>query len=565
MSEMKPKTKTPGTIKNKIGNLGKRQKKNPTKPESSRSGKGLGKKKTLLLALLLVLLCIIAVAIGVYLYYGYRHKDEFFKGTSINGMDVSGKTVRDVETILSDSTKTYSISVTSKDGQTENIQAADIDYCYVSDGSIQKIFDEQVWWQWGKSYLTSKQGEYETSVAITYDKEKLRSIMNSWSFMAKENQIAPVDSTLAYEEGQYVVTEHVDGNTIDETVLFDALTAAIDNTEKTLSVEEADAYIMPTVTKTDAVLNDNAKTLNEQTNFTITHNMPDGTTKVIDKDVLLSWMSTDETGRYYRDEAVFNEKIAAYVQELSAAVDACNGSNVTFTSSNSGNPRQVTIRSYISGSWAVNTEEETTQLTSEIMSNTSASREPIYSSRRFSGSGPLGDTYVEIDLSAQHLWYYQGGTAVLETDIVSGTYTNASRRTPEGVYSLDYKQRNRVLRGQQIQETVDVQVPVEVTVPGTDPVLDESGNVITPGTPPTTKIEYKTEQRTETKYEYECPVDYWMPFNGGIGLHDAAWRGSFGGSIYMYSGSHGCINMPHSKAGELFEMIEKGCPVVCYY
>ena len=56
-----------------------------------------------------------------------------------------------------------------------------------------------------------------------------------------------------------------------------------------------------------------------------------------------------------------------------------------------------------------------------------------------------------------------------------------------------------------------------------------------------------------------------MPFNGGIGMHDATWRGSFGGSIYQYSGSHGCINMPKAKAASLYEMIEKDCTVVCYY
>ena len=64
---------------------------------------------------------------------------------------------------------------------------------------------------------------------------------------------------------------------------------------------------------------------------------------------------------------------------------------------------------------------------------------------------------------------------------------------------------------------------------------------------------------------YRTHVDYWMPFNGGIGFHDASWRGSFGGSIYLYSGSHGCINLPTSAAATLYENIEAGCPVLCFY
>ena len=64
---------------------------------------------------------------------------------------------------------------------------------------------------------------------------------------------------------------------------------------------------------------------------------------------------------------------------------------------------------------------------------------------------------------------------------------------------------------------------------------------------------------------YETPVTYWMPFNGGIGFHDAAWRESFGGVIFQSSGSHGCINMPLDMAALMYENIYAGFPVVCFY
>ncbi|HJD30244.1 MAG TPA: L,D-transpeptidase, partial [Candidatus Blautia avicola] len=53
--------------------------------------------------------------------------------------------------------------------------------------------------------------------------------------------------------------------------------------------------------------------------------------------------------------------------------------------------------------------------------------------------------------------------------------------------------------------------------------------------------------------------------NGGIGFHDADWRWYFGGSIYLYNGSHGCINLPVSFAGEFYENLEAGCPIICFY
>ena len=55
-----------------------------------------------------------------------------------------------------------------------------------------------------------------------------------------------------------------------------------------------------------------------------------------------------------------------------------------------------------------------------------------------------------------------------------------------------------------------------------------------------------------------------MPFNGGIGFHDATWRSKFGGTIFQTSGSHGCINLPPEKASVLYDLIYKGMPVLCY-
>ena len=91
---------------------------------------------------------------------------------------------------------------------------------------------------------------------------------------------------------------------------------------------------------------------------------------------------------------------------------------------------------------------------------------------------------------------------------------NVSRghTTPAGLYSLTYKQRDAVLKGE----------------------------------------------------GYASPVKYWMPFNGGVGLHDATWRSTFGGTIYKTGGSHGCINLPYSAAQKIFAQLKTGDPVLVY-
>ena len=55
-----------------------------------------------------------------------------------------------------------------------------------------------------------------------------------------------------------------------------------------------------------------------------------------------------------------------------------------------------------------------------------------------------------------------------------------------------------------------------------------------------------------------------MPFNGGIGFHDASWRSKFGGTIYQYSGSHGCINLRLADAKALHDCIKVGLCVVVH-
>ena len=59
-------------------------------------------------------------------------------------------------------------------------------------------------------------------------------------------------------------------------------------------------------------------------------------------------------------------------------------------------------------------------------------------------------------------------------------------------------------------------------------------------------------------------MTYWMPFAGNVGIHDASWRSEFGGNLYLWEGSHGCVNVPYDKAAGIYANIEVGMPVVVY-
>ena len=120
------------------------------------------------------------------------------------------------------------------------------------------------------------------------------------------------------------------------------------------------------------------------------------------------------------------------------------------------------------------------------------------------------DKYILIDISEQKLTLYKNGKKVMRTSVVTGNESNGCG-TPRGTFHVLGKSRGVTLSG--------------------------------PG--------------------YESYVEYWIPFIGSAyGMHDASWRSSFGGGIYKYNGSHGCVNMPTKAAGELYKKVSVGTKVI---
>lgn len=234
----------------------------------------------------------------------------------------------------------------------------------------------------------------------------------------------------------------------------------------------------------------------------ITYNLG-GETILLDSATIKDWVNIGENSSVKLN----TDKIREYVDELAKKYNTV-GAERSFKTSGGSN---ITVGGGDYG-WKINASKESDELCGLIWEGQQTEREPVYTQKALkSGKNDIGSTYVEISIASQHLWFYKDGTLVTETDIVTGD-TTKRRSTPSGVYRLKYKDKNVVLKGE----------------------------------------------------DYETPVTFWMPFNGGIGLHDATWRGRFGGSIYRGNGSHGCVNLPYSAAEKIFKSLSPGEPVVVY-
>lgn len=227
--------------------------------------------------------------------------------------------------------------------------------------------------------------------------------------------------------------------------------------------------------------------------------------------VVLTAEDVTDWVRYWPDGHwdIDDDRIAEYVEGLQKHFDTWNRTKVFETTG------KKTIRLKGDYGWKLDREKEVKEI-SKLLRRNGTTIHPLHflteAASRDNSVRDYGDSYVEIDLSRQVLWLYEHGKVTLRTDIVSGMM-NTSRQTPGGIFCVKYKQSPAVLKGA----------------------------------------------------DYQSPVSFWMPFNRGIGLHDATWQPSFGGDACYTRGSHGCINLPYDKAEILYEKIGKGFPVICYY
>lgn len=466
-------------------------------------------KKPVLICGIVVLVLLIVYSAGM-LYYN----DKFLNGTMVNGSDVGGMTLQKANDQLSKKVNGQSLKLIFNDGQSEVLQSAQLGVFYNKDNSLNQLMKNQNKWAWFIGFFKNEKNTLTDLIQIS--DENLTNGIASMEHAKEENQIAPTDAYIQYKDGSFSIIEETLGSKFNTEELVKNIKVALSEGKQQLDVTKANGYVKPQVYKDDQDLNNQLKAANEYCLSAITYTTPKGKEIALDGSTLITWLSKQDDGSYTKDESVFKEKLTAFVKELANQYNSI-GATRTFTGKD-GQSHTVSGGTY---GFRVSTDSEVSALLKMINENKSENnRIPEHTGQLPSGeNGGLGTTYLEINITKQHLWFVKDGSVVLESDFVSGKESDPTRLTPSGTYYIYNKERNRVLRG---------------------------------------------TKQPNGKYEYESPVSYWMPFNKGIGLHDASWRSTFGRDIYINSGSHGCINLPTGFAGSLYSQIYVNLPVVVY-
>ena len=467
-------------------------------------------KKIVILIILMIFVIGCCMYAGISYYYSYH----FFYGTTINGIDSSNKTAYEVEQEIAGKKDNYTIQVRARMQDPQAITGKDIDYKYVSSGAVLQLLKTQKSWEWIGSLFETK--NYMVQEEASFSREKLEEQVNSLNCAKKENQIAPENAYVSFVNSEFTIVPETEGNELNTKEAYQMICRAIDNDAAEVNLEsDPKAYKKADVTKESSELQNMVNTYKNLTKANITYTFGDETV-TLDGNTIKNWLQFDEKGQLLQNDEAFRQHVVDYVAQLAADHDTVGTERQFQTTSG----RTV----YVYGSaygWKIDQDKEVAQLMQEIQSGTQTTREPVYFMRANAhGINDLGNTYIEVDLTEQYMWYYQNGNIIFQSEIVSGLPSDPDRKTPPGIFTLNSKSSPSVLRG-------------EMTANGT--------------------------------YSYEQPVTYWMPFNGGIGFHDADWQPYFGGDRYLTGGSHGCINLPPENAGQLYSLIQYDVPIICFY
>lgn len=453
------------------------------------------------------IVAIISISVGGVIFLCYLTLSIWFsfhfnKNTYIDGQNVSYHTVKSVKNTIDTYMSEYSLSVNGREHASFVIRPEDIDMTIQADSNEKSIKKKQNGFLWFL-YLNDNRKDYKTSYEVTYDKEKLYQFLKNQDCMQEKNMDKPKDAYVVVEKSEAVIIPETEGSYLDTDKVQEVIETALEQVKATTDLDKEACYENAEITADSKEIADRKKALETYLAVQINYSI-DRVSWTLDASTFGDWLYYDAGKWKFKKKSV-----QAYVEQLAEIYDTV-GTTRTFQTY-TGRYVEETGSRY---GWKIDVEAETKGLRETLASGRSQERIPEFSQTgaAYTKSDDIGYSYVEVDLTNQHVYLIVSGKLVTDSPCVTGCVKNG-HGTPDGLYSVTYKESPSVLRGE----------------------------------------------------DYETKVNFWMPFNRGIGFHDATWRSEFGGDIYYSSGSHGCVNLPYKKAAVIYENIYAGMPVICYY
>ena len=461
----------------------------------------------------IVLGVIVALLAVVYLAGALVFMDRFLPRTTVGDLDVSLKSSAEVQGMLADVIDDYVLKVEGQ-GFSLKLSAAEAGMRLDGRAATDAMHASANAWAWPLEIL--KAHDESDKLAATYNESGLGDTVRAAVDEFNKTATPPTDAVIAYSEakGAFIVEPEAVGTVLSYDAVIKAVDDAVLALQPTVKLG-ADVLQQPKVLSSDPKLTAAAEQANTMIKADLVLTMAGGTAGEVNADLISQWVRLGDDLSATLDEAA----LTAWVDELAAA---CNtvGTQRTYTRPDG---KVVTVAGGVYG-WSVDRDALLNLVKESVAAGTVQTAEVPCTSvgTGYNGAGAQdwGLRYCDIDLAEQYARFYdETGALIWESPIVSGI-PDGVHDTSVGVYWLNQKASPSKLIGY------------------------ENGKKI-----------------------YESDVQYWMPFVGNvIGLHDADWQSSFGGTRYRDgAGSHGCVNLPPYKAAELYGIIQSGDVVVSHW
>lgn len=441
------------------------------------------------------------VMLIVYIAVAVYFSSHFYEDTEIYGIDCSQKSVEEVKKLVADKLDEYRLEVKERGGASEYLSADQIDLKFVDNSSIDRMARAQRSYIWPIMLMMER--DDMAGVAFSYDQKKALTAFKDLECMNPIYTKAPTDAYVQVTDSGFEVVKETEGNTLNPETTAKALYAALDGGKSVLDLEEEACYLKPDLYSDDEALVAEAEAKDALVQADITYEFGSRQERV-NAPVIAQWITQAADGSYVIDDV----EVTEYVESLAAKYDTFGLPRQFYTSL--GTTVTLTDGDY---GWCMDQDATVVDLLNALESGYQGTMEPQYTYTAMSREeNDIGDTYVEICISQQVMWCYKDGVCIVYTPVVTGNPNKGNATPSNGVWSIDAKMQNYTLVGE----------------------------------------------------GYRSPVDFWMPFNGNVGIHDMQTRAYFGGTIYLTNGSHGCINTPYANAKTIYENVSIGTPVIVY-
>lgn len=436
-----------------------------------------------------------------------HQKNHFNKNVTINNVAVGGLTAKQAFEKVKGTSEATKVYVDNKlVYQTKSMKAN------FSNN------DEQKFNQALKKQFTFFPSHKATNLSIkpdNFDQDSLNIAKNKLTNKVQQlntGRKAPVDAYAVYQNDKVSIVPAVKGNKYDLQNAVNQLNNQAGSTKINITLHKEQP-----ITANSKTVRNEEKQLNKLKGKKVTYLVQNEKYNLTTNQIITR--ATYQNGKYHFDTTALNKQVKK-INEKHATLDkpfkfkTHSGAEITTTANGSYG-------------WKISEKKAGNSLTKAIIDG----RQEVDGEHDIEGKGyntaglgynvtsnnGIGDTYAEVSLADQRAYFYKDGKCVLETDIVSGT-NNEGNKTPKGVWYIMYQQSPSVLRGQ-----------------------NDDGS------------------------SYASKVNYWSPFTlTGCGFHDASWRHNWSKTAYLSDGSHGCINMQPSVAGQAFHDLKQNEPVIIY-